>query len=281
MKQFGHFDPKYTDPQSSKIILLPVPYDGTSTWMKGSDRGPQAIIEASEHLEYYDIETGSEVYMHGIHVAEPVREDTSPEKVAHAAEKRVLELLDRDKFIVTLGGEHSVTIGPVRAFASRFENLSVLQIDAHADTRESYMGSRFNHACVMARVKELCPIVQVGIRSMDVEERPGIDPSRVFYAWDILQGDDSWMDEVVGLLTGQVYITIDLDAFDPAYMPSTGTPEPGGLDYYLVLKLIRKVMKEREVVGFDVVELCPNPQNKAPDFLAAKLVYQVLSSRFA
>ena len=190
----------------------------------------------------------------------------------------VAAVLDGGELPVVLGGEHSVTIGAVEAAADRFEDLTVLQIDAHADTREEYEGSSHNHACVMARARERCPIVQVGIRAVDGSEMPGLDAGRVFWAHDIVPaGDDGWMADVVGLLTGHVYVTIDLDAFDPSLIPATGTPEPGGLDWYTVNRLLRRVARASRVVGFDVVELLPVEGHHASAFAAAKLVYRFLA----
>ena len=189
-------------------------------------------------------------------------------------------LLD-GKFPVLIGGEHSVSIGAFRAMARRYPHLSILQLDAHSDMRDEYEGSACNHACVMARAKELTPhITQVGIRSSAREEQHNICPDRTFYAHDIV-GQEGWQERVSQQLTEAVYITIDLDVLDPAYMPSTGTPEPGGLSYREVITLLRRVIKEHRVVGLDVVELCPNPTAKASDFLAAKLIYQFLSELYA
>jgi agmatinase len=179
---------------------------------------------------------------------------------------------------VVVGGEHSVSVGAVQAHVDRYPGLSVLQLDAHADLRDEYEGSKYNHACVMARIRELCPIVQVGIRSMDISEKPALAENRVFFAHAI-HGSLTWIDQVVAGLTERVYLTIDLDAFDPSIMPSTGTPEPGGLGWYEVLTLLKTVCRRRTVVGFDVVELCPVETNWAPDFLAAKLIYKILSYR--
>jgi agmatinase len=277
---FGGIPPIYTDYSKSPIVILPVPFDATSTWIKGADRGPDAILEASANMELYDIDTDTEVYLKGIHTAEPVIVASSPEELAVKVRESVYRFLSDGKFVVTLGGEHSVTIGAVQAFAAKIPGISVLQIDAHTDLRPEYEGSRFNHACVMARVRELCPIVQVGIRSMDVIEKPYISADRIFYAKDIVGADKSWIDNVIDRLSDQVYVTIDLDGFDPSIVPATGTPEPGGLFYYDVINLIRKLISRKDVVGFDVVELCPMDGNKASDFLASKLIYQLLSYIF-
>lgn len=277
---FGDFPARYTSRDDARIVVVPVPYDGTSTWMKGADKGPQAIFDASPNLEFYDIETDSEVYRQGIFTDAPVDDGPSVEQMVRAVRQRVAGHLANDAFVVTLGGEHSVSIGAVEAHVEKYSGLSVLQLDAHSDLRDEYEGSRFNHACVMARIKERCPIVQVGVRSMDVSEKPAMDRDRVFFAADI-HGRSDWIDRAVEKLTGPVYITIDLDAFDPSIMPSTGTPEPGGLSWYEVLALLRAVCRDRQVVGFDVVELCPTPDNWAPNFMAAKLVYQLLSYRFS
>jgi agmatinase len=277
---FGGIPPELCAYEKAPVVILPVPFDATSTWIKGADLGPDAILEASANMELYDIETDSEVYLNGIHTADPVLEEISPEKLAVKVHQAVSGFLQDEKFVVTLGGEHSVTIGAVKAYAEKFPGLCVLQIDAHTDLRQEYEGSRYNHACVMARVREWCPIVQVGIRSMDVTEKPYLSKDRVFFAKDIVGAQHNWIDEVIEKLDYQVYVTIDLDGFDPSIMPATGTPEPGGLGYYDVVNLMRKLVIKKKLLGFDVVELCPNESNKASDFLASKLIYQILSYQF-
>jgi len=276
---FGGLPPQHSGAADSRIVIVPVPYDGTSTWHKGADRGPAAILKASANLELYDIETDSQVYLEGICTDDAVTEDRSPEAMVEAVHRRVQGHLANRKLTVVVGGEHSVSVGAVQAHVDRYPGLSVLQLDAHSDLRDEYEGSRFNHACVMARVRELCPIVQVGIRSMDVSEKPALVADRVFFA-ERIHGSLAWVDQVVAQLTEQVYITIDLDVFDPAIMPSTGTPEPGGLMWYDVLALVRAVCRRRTVVGFDVVEMCPVETNWAPEFLAAKLIYKILSYKY-
>ncbi|HUW19573.1 MAG TPA: agmatinase [Sedimentisphaerales bacterium] len=265
---------------SAEVVIVPVPYDRTSTWLKGADKGPAAIIEASANMELYDIETDSEVYKKGIFTDEALPVELSPEEMVEAVRGRVENYIKQGKFVVVLGGEHSVSIGAIRAHCESNQDVSVLQLDAHSDLREEYDGSKYNHACVMARAREIAPIVQVGIRSMDICEKEFINKDNIFFAEDIY-GSTDWIDEVIARLSDRVYVTIDLDVFDPSVVPATGTPEPGGLLWYDVLALLRTVFEKRNVVGFDVVELCPNDNSKPSDFLAAKLVYKLLSYKFA
>lgn len=279
LDQFGDIPDSFRQWDSAEVVILPVPYDGTSTWIKGADRGPAALLSASTKLERYDIETDSEPFRAGIYTDLPVTEASSPEKMVKAVRKRVSGHLDAGKFVVLVGGEHSVTIGALEAHAGRGA-FSILQLDAHTDLRDTYKGSRLNHGCVMARVPAGCPVVQVGIRSMDVSEKASVRNNRLFLAEDIQQGD-KWMDKVVSRLTRKVYITVDLDVFDPSIMPSTGTPEPGGMGWFPMLKLLRKVISGRNLIGFDIVELCPIKDNRAPDFLAARLLYKILGYRMA
>ena len=276
---FGYLPQEHRDPENAEIAIIPAPYDQTSTWIKGADEGPDAIIEASGNMELYDIETDSEVYRRGIITDEPIERDLFPGDMIEVTKRRVQKHIDRERFAVVVGGEHSVSIGSVQAHVENHNDLVVLQLDAHADLRDEYEGSRYNHACVMARVRELCPILQVGVRSISAEEKRILDRSRVFFAKDI-HNRTEWIEDVVAKLSDKVYVTIDLDVFDPSIMPSTGTPEPGGLSWYPVLSLLKAVFAEKDVVGFDVVELCPNSRNKAPDFLAAKLIYKLLSYKF-
>jgi agmatinase len=270
------------DPAAAAAAIIPVPYDQTSTWRKGADRGPAALLDASGTIELYDIQTNSEPWKRGIVTLPPILHDGGPEELAELVRARAAEVLANGSLPVVIGGEHSVTIGAVEAAAETFPGVGVLQIDAHGDTRESYEGSSHNHACVMARARERCPIVQVGIRAVDASEMPGLDPERVFWAHEIAARQDAgWMDEVVSLLPETVYLTIDLDAFDPSLLPATGTPEPGGLGWYEVNELVRRVARERTIVGFDVVELLPLPGEHASDFIAAKLVHRVLAEIFS
>lgn len=263
------------DYDQAAFVILPIPFDKTSSWQKGADRGPDAILEASQYLEFYDIETDTEVLTKGLFTASPIRAATSSSLI-NKTDSVVSKHLDDNKFVVTIGGEHSVSIGVIKAFAAHYKNLSVLHLDAHADSRDSYEGSPYNHACVIARAREWTrDIVSVGIRSMDASERSAMDREKVFFAHEIYDSDE-WVDRATNLLTDTVYITIDLDVFDPAFVPSTGTPEPGGLTWYQVLKFLKTVARKKQVVGFDVVELCPS-EAKASDFFAAKLIYTLLS----
>lgn len=270
---------EYCGRDDAAIVILPVAYDGTSTWMKGADKGPEAIIEASANMELYDIETDSEVYRRGIFTEDIIGGEISTGEMVEGVAETVGYYIEQNKLAVVIGREHSVSIGAFRAHSQAFDKLTILQLDAHCDLRDVYNGSKYNHACVMARAAELCPVVQVGIRSMNSSEKHAMDRRRVFFARDIHNGTN-WVQSVIPLLNDRVYITIDLDVFDPSIMSSTGTPEPGGLHWYDVLTLLRTVCKKRELVGFDVVELCPDTTNKAPDFLAAKLIYKLLSYKF-
>ena len=273
--QFGDLPEEYSALENTRVVVIPVPYDRTSTWLKGADKGPAAIIEASAHMELYDIETDSEVYKKGIFTAEPVDGQQLPEDMAEMVAEQVRQYIRDNKFVVVVGGEHSVSIGSVRAQVANNADITVLQLDAHSDLRDEYKGSKYNHACAMARIVELCPIVQVGIRSMNSSEKKALDTNRVIFAREI-SSNKNWIEKVLSKLSQNVYVTIDLDVFDPSIMPSTGTPEPGGLLWYDVLGLMRTVFENRNVVGFDIVELCPDERNKAPDFLAAKLIYKLL-----
>ena len=263
----------------SRIIVVPVPYDETSTWMKGADKGPDAILEASVNLEFFDVETLSEAHLAGIHTIAPILEKETPLKLVNAVSDRVTTLLSAKKFPVIIGGNHTVSIGAFKAFSDSYKNLTILQLDAHSDLRQVYEGSEYNHACAMARAREYAPVVQVGIRSMSVEEVPYYEKDRMFFSHELYYNKDLY-NKAIQKLSENVYITIDLDVFDPSLIPSTGTPEPGGPEYIELLHFLRDVIKSRNVVGFDVVELCPSSTNKAPDFIAAKIIYQLLSYRF-
>lgn len=269
-----------SDPLRAAAVVVPVPYDATATWIRGAARGPAALLEASRQVELWDIETGSEPWRRGIATLPSLDFAGPPEELAARVERIVGDVLERGQLPIVVGGEHSVSIGAARAAADRFADLSVLQIDAHADTRESYQGSTHGHACVMARIREHSPVVQVGIRSVDTSEMGRLDQSRVFWAHEIASAEtDAWVADAVARLSDPVYVTIDLDAFDPALIPATGTPEPGGFDWYQVTGLLAGVARARRVVGFDVVELLDGHPPSA--FTAAKLIYRFLAEIFA
>ncbi len=278
-KNYAGIPNEFSSLDKSKIVLIPVPYDGTSTWQKGADQGPKAFLEASENMELYDIETDSEVYKQGIYLAQSVLENKTPELMVEEVYKIVKSFLSKNKFVTLFGGEHSISIGSMRAFSQEFDNLTVLQLDAHSDLRKEYEGSTCNHACALYEANKSSNLIQVGIRSMDNTEKEEIDFSKVFFAHKIVK-DNSWKEKAINLMTNDIYITFDLDAFDPSILPSTGTPEPGGLLWYDTLDFLKKVFEQRNVVGFDIVELCPNKSDKSSDFLAAKLYYKLLSYQF-
>ena len=235
--------------ENAKIVLIPVPYDGSSTWKKGADKGPDAFLKASENMELYDIETQSEVYKKGIHLTKPIDDLDTPEAMVRAVEDSVNKFLNRKKFVTLFGGEHSISIGAIRAFNKSFEKLTVLQIDAHADLRPTYAGSPYNPACALHEASQTTNLIQVGIRSMDKVERDFINPENIFFAHE-LGNDQYWMDRALDNMTNNVYITIDLDGFDPSIVPATGTPEPGGLLWFETLTFLSEVFREKNVVTF-------------------------------
>ena len=278
-KTYAGISEEYSKLDNSKIVLIPVPYDGTSTWQKGADKGPEAFLQASENMEVYDVETGTEVYKQGVYLADAITVNESPEKMVDAVHEVTKKYIKKNKFVTIFGGEHSISIGTIRAFNECYDNLTVLQLDAHADLRKEYHGSKCNHACAVYEASQTTNLIQVGIRSMDVIETTVMDKDKTFFAHDMAV-DDTWMDSAIDLMTDNVFITIDLDAFDPSIMPSTGTPEPGGLLWYETLEFLKQVFKEKNVVGFDIVELCPNEHEGSSDFLAAKLYYKMLTYKF-
>ncbi|MGB5667153.1 MAG: agmatinase [Maribacter sp.] len=278
-KNYAGIPDEFAQLETAKVVLIPVPYDGTSTWGKGSDKGPDAFLNASENMELYDIETETEVYEQGIYLAKAVSENKSAEAMVNAVHTITKEYIKRNKFVTLFGGEHSISIGSIRAFNECFDNLTVLHIDAHADLRESYDGTKYNHACAVHEANQTTNLIQVGIRSMDTIEKTVMDEEKTFFAHE-MANDEYWVDKVIELMTDNVFITFDLDALDPSIMPSTGTPEPGGLFWYETLEFLKQVFQDKNVVGFDIVELCPNPSDKSSDFLAAKLYYKMLSYKF-
>ena len=276
MSQFLDMDDELYQLERARYVLLPVPYDGTSTFVKGADKGPQAILDASDSLELYDVQYAMEACNAGIHTDYFGYDFSSPDTMVASVYQRVSHFLEMKKFPILLGGEHSVSVGAIRAFRHHYEDLTVLQIDAHADLRDEYHDSIYNHACVMRRAQDYARVVQVGIRNVCTEEMHNLVPENVFYAHDIYD-NDHWIDKAVERLTDNVYVTFDLDGLDPSVLPATGTPLPGGLQWYPTLKFLDKVFRQCHVVGFDVVELCPQTDSKVSDVLAATLVYKMIN----
>ncbi len=279
MKTFGGIEKKLAAFESAFVLLQSIPYDGTSTWGKGADKGFGVFLEAAENMELYDIETDSEVFNLGIHILPPVTGSSTPGAVYNAVLSKTRELLRLDKYLTFFGGEHSVSIGIIEAFREKYNDLTVLQLDAHADLRSSYDGSRYNHACAVHWASMNTNLIQVGIRSMDKSEIEHMNPEKCFLAHE-MQQDKGWMERSLEVMTDNVYLTIDLDVLDPSIMPSTGTPEPGGMLWYETITYLRKVFARKRVVGFDIVEFAPLPGLKAPGFLVAKLYYKLLSYKF-
>lgn len=280
--EFGGTTPTTTDFANARVVILPIPLDRTTSYVPGTRNGPHEILVASSHLELWDEETQTDVHSIGIYTLPEMEFPfASMEEVVCEIRRVVAELVNRGKFPLILGGEHSITPAVVGAVAAKYPGLSVLQIDAHADLRESFMGTRHSHACAMRRTLEHARATQVGIRSLSSEEAAAAPslPTEIFYDFNMRQ-DADWIDRVVDSLSETVYITIDVDGFDPAIMPATGTPEPGGLSWYEALTLLRRVIERRTVVGCDIVELSPMAGNVAPNFLCAKLIYKILSYRF-
>ena len=277
----GIAEDEYADFDRARIIVWPVPYEGTVSYGHGAADGPRAIIEASRNMELYDEEVGGSVYRLGIHTLPELAAIEPPEAMMRQIEQKADELFDTGKFLVMLGGEHSITGPVIRALGRRVSNLSVLQIDAHADLRESYDGTPHSHASIMARAVEVCPAVQVGIRSISEAEARRLPetPTTIYWAKDIV-GRTDWHEEAVSHLSENVYLTIDIDGLDPSLVPTTGTPEPGGLGWYDALGIIRAAARARNIVGMDVTELAPTPGNNSPDFLTAKLSYKSLGYIF-
>ena len=279
MRTFAGIPEEYGQYEDASVVVIPVPYDGTSTYGKGADKGPEAIFDAAENMELYDIETKSEAYKNGIFIAPALYGYASPESMVKEVHHEVEKHIEKGKFVTVLGGEHSVSIGSIQAFARKYDDLTVLQLDAHSDLRPEYEGSKFNHACAMHEASYSTNLVQVGIRSMDTCEIEFLRPENLFTSYDI-RTNEYWKEDVTNALGENVYITIDLDAFDPSIMPSTGTPEPGGLLWNETLDLLKMVFRNANVVGFDIVELAPMAGNHAPDFMAAKLYYKLLSYKY-
>jgi len=286
-KNFLAIEKKYSSFDSSKVVIVSAPYEKTTSYGKGTARGPGAIIEASHYVEFFDEETAKEVCFDiGIAALEPIKfGKTSGKKALDLIYKDVKALIDAGKFVVTLGGEHSISTAPIQAHYDSYEDLSILHFDAHSDLRLEYEGSKYSHASFAARVAEFTTdITQVGIRAQCKEEYEFIKEKGIntFYAYQMRNEGFTHIltEKIVSTLKKNVYITFDVDYFDPSIMPSTGTPEPNGFYWDETLRLLKKVCAERNLVGFDVVELAPVKSYTFPDFLTAKLIYKILNYKF-
>jgi agmatinase len=274
---FGGLDDAFSALDTASAVILPVPYDFTVSYQPGTRSGPRAILAASQNMEIWDDELGP-TYRKGIHTMldlEPTA--LGPDAMCRRVEQAVGWILDRGKLPVMIGGEHSLSGGAVNAAAARFKNLSVLQIDAHADMRDTYLDSPFSHACVMRRIREKVPAASVGIRSFSEEEAAYLraHPVPMWSTRQFRALGGRW-EPILSALTDEVYVTFDVDGLDPSIMPATGTPEPGGLDWFEAVDLVRAVSERARIVGLDVVELAPMPGQVASDFLAARLTYRMI-----
>jgi len=267
----------------SDVVILPVPVDRTTSYVGGTRNGPHEILQASSHMELWDEEMKADVHAVGIYTLPEMELPFGEmEPLVEEIERVAYEIIGRDKFLVSLGGEHSITPPLVSAASRKYPGLSLLQIDAHADMRDAYMGTPYNHACAMRRSLEYARLTQVGVRSLSTEEAeilPRLNTT-VFYDVD-MRRDPAWIDVIVNTLEPDVYLSIDVDAMDPAIMPATGTPEPGGLSWAEITALVRATAERRRIVAADIVELSPIPGIVAPNFLAAKLIYKILTYKYA
>ena len=269
---------EFSELESSEFVILPVPYEGSTTYRAGTREGPQAIIGASQEVETFDEELKKEAFKAGIHTLEEMEITRGgPEKMVERVYQKAKELVDMNKRVVLLGGEHTASIGVVKALSEVYEKLSVLQLDAHADLRDSYQESKYSHACTMRRIGEIASSVGLGIRNLSSEEQEFVEKKKIdlFFAKDLTE-NAGWAGQVLSKLSENVYLTMDLDFLDPSIMPSVGTPEPGGLLWNETLDFLKKAVGSKNIVGFDCVELCPIPGLVAPDFLAAKLIYKMM-----
>ncbi|MCX5800199.1 MAG: agmatinase [Candidatus Eisenbacteria bacterium] len=275
---FGALEGDLSLLEKSRIVILPVPYDSTSTYLSGSREGPQAIISASRSMELFDEELGFSPCSVGIHTLsflDPVT--SSPEEMLSDVADTVSQYVKLGKFVILLGGDHILSVGGVRALKKKWKSMGVVQFDAHADLRYSYQGTKLSHACTGRRLAEMCPLLQVGIRSMSEEEDDFLKSSRKSSpVFSLRPSRVREFSRCLDKLPHEVYVTVDVDVFDPSIVPSAGTPEPGGLSWEQVVSLMGTLARRKNVVGFDVTELRPIPGLVSPDFLAAKLIYRLI-----
>ncbi|MCF8273639.1 MAG: arginase family protein [Flavobacteriaceae bacterium] len=275
-KTYAGIPEEFSKLEQSKIVLIPVPYDGTSNTKKG----PEAFLNASESINIYDIETDTEVHQQGIYLAESITENTSAEAMVNAVHQSTKKYIKKNKFVTLIGGDHSISIGAIRAFNECFDSLTVLQLDAHSNLLKAYQGSAFHKNCALYEASQTTNLIQVGIRSMSAKEKTVIDTEKVYFAHEMAV-DDSWMDSAIDQMTGNVFITLDLSAIDISIMTSVYNPEPGGLFWYETLEFLNKLIQDKNIVGLALVGLSPNELNASSDFLAARLYHKILSYKFA
>ncbi len=275
--QFANIPPKYREYHHAKIIVLPIP---SSKETEGADHAPQAILDASTLLFLYDHETDSEVYLNGICTLPPLQCPESSSEMITEIQKKTVSLFREDKTVVGMSGNRLVTLGLVQAALDRYRSLNVLQLDAHANLQTAHK-HEITSACLMTEVNKLCPSVQIGIRGMEKIERSRTDPDRIVFARDLFRHGINAANDALDILSDRVYITINLNVLDPSSMPSVSHPEPGGIDWYMLTRLIGQVALEKKIVGFDVVGLTPKHEISAPNYLAAKLIYRTLSMAFS
>ncbi len=281
---FGGRDNKLNSFKKAKAVVIPVPYGKTVSYKKGTENGPAAILYASDNMELFDEELNKEVHRIGINTDSFLEVGgLEPEEMVKLVERKVSDIFKKKKLPVLLGGEHSITVGAVRAAKKKYNDLSILYFDAHYDLRNKHEGAKYNHACVARRLVEMVPVVGVGGRSLSKEEKDFLSGKArnitIINMLDLLKHDD-WVNTVKCYLSKNVYISVDLDVFDPSIMPSVGTPEPGGMTWHQFLKAIRNIISNKKIVGFDVVELCPVKGVVRADFIAARLIYKMLGYIF-
>jgi len=269
--------------EEAEVVILPVPLEMTTSYMKGTCEGSEALLLASHQVELYDDELNHETYKQGIATLAPmVLSQSEPEMAVDSIQTNVQSILTHKKKVILIGGEHTITVGAVRAYSELYADMTVIQLDAHADLRNQYEGSPYNHACVMARVRESCPFVSVGIRSLSVEESKQIQEENLHvFNMHGMRRNNQWMEDSLNHVSENVYVTIDLDVFDPFVMPAVGTPEPGGMDWYQFLTYLEKIFRQKNVVGFDIVELSPRIGAEYGVFAAAKLLYRLIGYWFS
>lgn len=279
-KTYAGIPEEFSKLEQAKIVLIPVPYSGTTNALKGANKGPEAFLNASKHINLYDIETDTEVYQQGIFLADALTENSVAKTMVEEVHQTTKKYIKKNKFVTLVGGDHAISIGAIRAFNECFDSLSVLHLGAHTNLLKDYDNSPFHKNCALYEASQTTNLIQVGIRSMSAKEKTVIDEEKVYFAHEMAV-DDSWMDSAIDQMTDNVFVTFDLSAIDISIMTSVSNPEPGGLFWYETLEFLNKLLQEKNIVGLALVGLCPNEFNASSDFLAARLYYKILSYKFA